>query len=143
METGKDLIDRARCLGFSDAYLAERIGVSRSYISHVAAERKSLSPESAAMLAALCGEDPTEALKAQTVANEKNPDRKARLAKVLFMSALLASGASSQASDWRGTMQTASTMADVTIYTLSRIRTWLSRRAAHILEALTLQPAAS
>jgi transcriptional regulator with XRE-family HTH domain len=89
MLTGKNLIDKARVLGFSDAYVADRIGVSRSYLSHVAADRKTLSPEAAAMLAVICGEDATEALKAQTVANEKDPERKEKLRRALFRTAAL------------------------------------------------------
>lgn len=106
MLTGKNLIDKARVLGFSDAYIAERIGVSRSYLSHVAADRKTLSPEAAALVAVICGEDATEALRAQTVANEKNPERREKLQRALFRTAAL--GGRSLA-------------ADVAVYTLSRI----------------------
>ncbi len=80
-----ELIDAARSLGYTDAEVARRIGVSRSYLCDVAAGRKSLSPEAAALLADLAGRDPTEALKAQTVENEKDADRRERLRRALFV----------------------------------------------------------
>lgn len=78
------LIARARTLGYSDAELSRRIGVTPSYLCDVAAGRKKMSPEAAALLADLCGEDASDALKRQTVENERRPERREALRKALF-----------------------------------------------------------
>lgn len=79
----KSRIDKARELGYPDAEIARRIGVGRSYICHVAAGRKCLSPHCEALLAELVGDDPTEALKEATVAQAREPMR-SRLRAALF-----------------------------------------------------------
>jgi transcriptional regulator with XRE-family HTH domain len=114
MLTGKDLIDRTRLMGYSDKYVAERIGVTSSYLSHVKAGRYRLSPEAAALVAVLCGEDPTETLKAQTIENEVDPERREKLRRALFSRA--AHGERSLA-------------ADMTVYTLSRMYLYVQTAA--------------
>jgi transcriptional regulator with XRE-family HTH domain len=84
MSSGKTLITRAALLGFTAADAARKLGISRSYLSDVMNDRKNLSPESAALIADMIGDDATQAMKEQAVANEKNPERRSALKQALF-----------------------------------------------------------
>lgn len=110
MAYAKSLIDAARALGNADAELARRIGVSRSYLCDVAAGRKALSPESAALLAALCGDDATEAAKRVMVENAREP-RRSMLERALF--ACWAAGGAA--------LTIANAARALTVYTLSTV----------------------
>lgn len=94
MGYAKSLLDKAREMGHADAENARRIGVSRSYLCDVHAGRKAMSPEAAALLAELVGADATDALKRQTVENEREPERREALRRALFASWVLGVAAS-------------------------------------------------
>lgn len=77
------LIARARELGYADAEIARRIGISRSALCDMAAGRYSMSPEVATLLADLCGMDAREAAARQLIENAREPRRSA-LERALF-----------------------------------------------------------
>jgi transcriptional regulator with XRE-family HTH domain len=77
------LIDNARATGMSDAEIARRCGVTPSYLCDAIAGRKKLSPETAALLADLAGNDARDALAAQAVRNAK-PGQRDKLQRALF-----------------------------------------------------------
>jgi transcriptional regulator with XRE-family HTH domain len=83
--TPTDLLARARQLGHSDAELARRIGVHRSYLSQVSLGQVKLSPEAAILLADIAGVDPHDALIGTIVANQRDPEKAERLKKALFV----------------------------------------------------------
>lgn len=77
------LIARVRELGHTDAEIARRLGISRSQIAHVASGRDKLSPELAALLADLVGEDAQAAMARQSIDNATEP-RRSMLERALF-----------------------------------------------------------
>ena len=130
------LIDKARELGNSDATIARRMEISPGNLCDALAGRRKLSPESVALLAAMVGEDAQQAAARQMVENAKEPKR-AKLERALF--ACLVGGVA---------LTTAATdsdalPADLTQYTLSRIRAGIRRALAVLNTALMargLQP---
>lgn len=80
---GNARIDKAHAIGYSDAEIARRIGVTRSYLCHVGAGRRELSPECEALLAELVGDDARMAL-AESVVNRAREPMRTRLHNTLF-----------------------------------------------------------
>ena len=80
---GHALIDKAVKVCGSRYKLAKRVGLSQAYLSRVYNGEQDLGPLAAAQIADVAGLDPTEALKAAHIENEKDPDKREAL-KQLF-----------------------------------------------------------
>lgn len=87
--TGKDLIDTALQMGYSKKQIASLVGVTDPYIHAIYNGRQRISPETAALLADLVGEDGADIAHRLMVAYEKDERRRTMLARVLFSSAAL------------------------------------------------------
>ena len=72
MEYAKSLIDKASQTCGSDKALAERMGIYPADISHLRAGKRPLSPELAAELADIAGEDAREAAIAAIIMRNEN-----------------------------------------------------------------------
>jgi len=118
-------IDKASALCKSDAALARRIGVALHHPHEWRTGKRTLSPESAAMLAEVLGLDGDEARQLVALAvieAPKNADRAAQLRRVLF--ALWAVGVAAcpqQAQSDEATSSGSEPAEHLTVYTLWRL----------------------
>lgn len=83
MEYAKTLIDKASKVCGSDKALAERMGIYAADISHLRAGKRPLSPELAAELADIAGEDAREAAIAAIIMRNENNRKGAVLREIL------------------------------------------------------------
>ena len=83
MEYAKTLIDKASKICGSDKALAERMGIYAADISHLRAGKRPLSPELAAELADIAGEDAREAAIAAIIMRNENNRKGAVLREIL------------------------------------------------------------
>ena len=83
MEYAKTLIDKASKVCGSDKALAERMGIYAADISHLRAGKRPLSPELAAELADIAGEDAREAAIEAIIESAKGTRRESVLREIL------------------------------------------------------------
>ncbi len=83
MEYVQPLIDKAAKVCGSDTELAKRLGTARPNISLMRAGKRAISPETAAELADIAGEDAREAAIAAMIENAKGTRREGVLRDIL------------------------------------------------------------
>lgn len=83
MESGITLIDRASKLCGSDSALARRMGVHRVAIAEMRSGKRKVTPETAAELADIAGDDAREAAIQTMIENAKGTRREGALREIL------------------------------------------------------------
>lgn len=82
MDAGKTLMDKAQATLGSRYKIAKRLGASDSFLSKIANGQKHMPPTLAAELAEITGDDPREQALAALVDQEKDPQKRERLAQL-------------------------------------------------------------
>lgn len=83
MQAKKSLIDKASEMCGGDAALARRMGISRSLVSLMRCGERKITPETAAELADIAGEDAREAAIAAIIDSAKGTRREGVLREIL------------------------------------------------------------
>lgn len=83
MESAKLLIDKASDVCGGDASLARRMGISRALVSLMRSGERKITPETAAELADIAGEDAREAAIAAIIEGAKGTRRESTLRNIL------------------------------------------------------------
>lgn len=83
MQEFKTLIDRAAKICGSDSALARRMGIDQPSIAQMRAGRRTITPETAAEMAAIAGEDAREAAIAALLERSKGTRREGVLREIL------------------------------------------------------------
>lgn len=83
MQEFKTLIDRAAKICGSDSALARRIGIAQPSLAQMRAGRRTITPETAAEMAAIAGEDAREAAIAALLERSKGTRREGVLREIL------------------------------------------------------------
>lgn len=137
------LIDKASKICKSDAELARRLGVSRAAVSMMRSGKLKISPEMAAFMADIAGENARDAYIAAGIENARGTKYEGALREVLGKA--LAAGVAgllvfSYSGDSISSTETIEKTADTTLSPIHRIYSLIRRAAVRLRAALRLHP---
>lgn len=143
MKLGQTLIDKASKNCGSDAALARKMGIYPADVSNLRAGKRALSPELAAEIAEIAGEDARQAV-IDAVIERNLGTKKGSVLKEILGKVLAAGGVAVLAFFYSGdSISAMKSIAknDLTIYdSIHRIYSNIRRAAVHLLAALRLRP---
>ena len=139
MQSVETLIDRAAKQCKSNAELARRVGVSPAIVSMMRRGKRPISPEMAAVLADIAGEDAREATIAAVIEGARGTRREGVLREILGK-ALAAGVAGMLVFSYSGDSISATKTIARTVDSLYIVSSRIRRTMARLLAALRLRP---